>query len=133
MSQNKPARMDSSGRAGRLPQRFGELLHRLISSAHQSIARIDFLASACATILEFSGCDALELRFTEKGRSHRAKWRVEADGSMRCDTGAGFAPDAPLAAQEPLLIPEPILQGLLYGDLTVAAPFLTRNGSFWIS
>ncbi len=131
MTKSKPVRLETSGRTGKLPHRFGELLHRLMSSAHQNLARGVFLRTACKTILEFSGCDALEVRFQEGGKSHQCKWWLEGNDGIFCETCDGSAPSAARGEEGPPLIPEHILQGLLRGDLTVAAPFLTRNGSFW--
>jgi signal transduction histidine kinase len=131
MSENKSVGGETHIRASRLPHHFGELLHKLLFYTHQGLTRFDFLRQACGILMEFSGCDVLEVRISENARSHRCRSWIDSDGSLRWDF---FSPADPTnksvpAGKGPVL--EPILEAVLSGDLTVAAPFLTRSGSFW--
>ncbi len=131
MFQDKNVGPEPHSRASKLPQHFGELLHKLLSCAHQSFSRSDFLCQACGMLLQFSGCDIVEVRIAEDARSQRCRSWLKDGGAICFDAGAspGLEGGPEPAGCGPMTAP--ILEAVLRGDLTVAAPFLTRGGSFW--
>lgn len=131
MSENESVAGETHVRASRLPHHFGELLHKLLFYTHQGLTRFDFLRQACGILMEFSGCDVLEVRIGENGRSYRCRSWLDAEGAMRWDFFSSADPKSKPVSTGKGPVPEPILEGVLNGDLTVAAPFLTRSGSFW--
>jgi GAF domain-containing protein len=111
-------------RAGAHSLRFRDLLHRLFSMANQGFLRPEFLQMASGSIMDFLGCDLLEVRLEDTGRCYRCRATVEGGASrFLCDTPApGPGGSGPMDA---------ILDAMLRGQFLAASPFFTRGGSFW--
>ena len=122
---------EQHSRASKLPQHFGELLHKLLFCAHQSFSRSDFLRQACEVLMQFSGCDILEVRIAENGWTQKCRSWLKDGGTICCDVGAASSAEGVPGPAGSSPRTAPILEAVLNGDLTVAAPFLTRSGSFW--
>jgi signal transduction histidine kinase len=131
MSDNESVGGETHIRASRLPHHLGELLHKLLFYTHQGLTRFDFLRQACGILMEFSGCDMLEIRIGENSRSYRCRSWLDTEGAMHCDFVSPADPKSKPVTTNKGPVPEPLPEGVLSGDLTVAAPFLTRGGSFW--
>jgi signal transduction histidine kinase len=131
MDQKQPTGAGPHARVSKLPHRFGELLHKLLSYTQQDLSRSSFVYQSCETIMDVSGCDALEVRIDEHDRTYRYRCWAERDGTIRRDSGAhaDLKGHAKPATGGPL--PDSVLDAVLHGDFTAAAPFLTRSGSFW--
>ena len=118
---------------GRSP-RFRDLLHRLFSMANQGYLRLDFLQMASGSILEFLGCDVLEVRLEEAGKVYRCKAEV-GQGVSRFICAAptqGPTPSGPGALEpEGPSLTDQIMEAVLGGQFQAASPFSTRGGSFW--
>ena len=110
-------------RAGAHSLRFRDLLHRLFSMANQGFMRLEFLQMASGSIMDFLGCDLLEVRLEDAGRSYRCRATVEGGASRFLSA----APTHP-GATGPI---DPILDAMLRGQFLAASPFSTRGGSFW--
>ena len=100
-------------RSGAHSLRFRDLLHRLFSMANQGCLRQEFLQRAGGSILEFLGCDLLEVRLEEAGKAYR--WRSGA---------AGLDPSAPALVER-------IIDAVLHGQALAESPFSSRGGSIW--
>lgn len=117
----------------RLPYHLRELLQKLLFQTHRGSTRQDFLRQAAEILLAFSGCDLLELRLVEDGKSHRCKAWLGSDGQVIFESqfpAALPAGNHPVAVAEGPAI-EGILEDILAGRFAAAAPFVTRSGSFW--
>lgn len=118
-------------RSGAHPLRFRDLLHRLFSMANQGFMRIEFLQVASGSILEFLGCDLLEVRLEEGGKVYRCRATVgEGVSRFICDAPMPGAEGAP--SLEAPSITDQIMDSVLRGQSLVASPFSTRGGSIWI-
>jgi hypothetical protein len=107
---------------GAHPLRFRDLLHRLFSMANQGFLRLDFLQMACGSLLEFLGCDLVEVRLEDSGKVFRCR-ATAGEGETRFRTGdPGTGP--PSAA-------DGILEAVARGQFPGLPPFSTRSGSFW--
>lgn len=131
MDQNLPEKAEPLARSAKLPHHLGELLHRLLFLTHRGLARQDFLHHAAELMLEFSGCDVVEIRVREASRSQRCLAWIDGRGETHCDCHYIIAGDPGLSAGMSGPIPEPILEAVLDGRFAAVAPFLTRYGSFW--
>jgi len=133
MNEKKAIRAGGRPRGGRLPHRFRELLHHLLSYSSRASRRDDFMRQACSALAEFSGCDSVEIRIQEGGRLSRVCAQRPEDGEMALDAWEPLPinADSPTPGDENELIPEPILQSVLKGQSLAPAPFHTRSGSFW--
>ncbi len=123
MNETKPILLPRVQRA-RLPHHLRELLHRLLFETHLRSTHYQFLRKAVGILLEFAGCDLLEVRIDEMGRVYRCQGSLDSEGQYRFD---GLPP----AAENPIM--EEILDALLRGEFAAAAPFTSRYGSFWVS
>ena len=132
--QNKPVEIQARGRRTRAPHRFRELLHKLLLLTSRGVARAEFLRQACGAMLDFSGCDSVELRVEEAGKPCRARAFLDQGGQTQFEGKKAVltwecAPEGDLSSG---LVPERVLHAILEGDFTAAAPFFTRRGSFWL-
>jgi signal transduction histidine kinase len=123
-----------AGRAGgKEPHRLRELLHRLLVHANRVSSRPQFLSQACGILLEFSGCDAVEVRFEEAGKTHacRVVGHGEGKSHVECRTIPSAGEERGAADADAGSIPERLVAAVLRGQFAAAAPFFTRGGSFW--
>ncbi|MDR3673401.1 MAG: GAF domain-containing protein [Holophaga sp.] len=118
-------------RAGAHSLRFRDLLHRLFSMANQGFKRPEFLQMASGSILEFLGCDLLEVRLEEAGRACRCRATVEGGASRFICDAPTQRPEAPVPGPQGAPPMDSILDSMLRGQFLAAAPFFTRGGSFW--
>jgi len=116
-------------RGGAHPIRFRDLLRRLFSMANQGFLRLEFLQMASGSILEFLGCDLLEVRLEDAGRVFRCRASV-GEGVSRFICDAGLPGQAePERSAGPLT--DQIMDSVLHGQFLAASPFSTRSGSVW--
>jgi len=119
----RPGRVEDSIRLSRT------ILH----SANRGLPRMDFLREISQVLLDFSGCDAVEVRLSDGDLHYRweasrrpeeaivfelARWTGDDDGRVipACDD------DSPL---------ERLCRSVACRRFDSALPFFTRNGSFW--
>jgi hypothetical protein len=96
--------------------------------ANQGFMRLEFLQMASGAILEFLGCDFLEVRLEDAGRLYRCRASVgEGVSRFICDTPW---PDPGADPEGPSLLDQ-IMASVLRGQFLAAAPFSTRGGSCW--
>jgi len=104
----------------------------LLFQTHRGATRQGFLREAAGVLLEFSGCDIIEIRIDDQGRFHRCRAFLKDGGATLFDcreqTAAETAPPDGLSTHPAT---EQILQAVLAGRFAAAAPFVTRSGSFW--
>ena len=133
MNSNKPEGAESHAHGTKLPHQLGELLHKLLFLTHRSFTRKEFLRQAVEILIDYSGCDVVEIRVAEGGRSRSClAWTTE-DGSVGTEC-RGFEPPEQVASASNVMaspIPQEISEAVLNGRFYAAAPFLTRAGSFW--
>ena len=134
MDQPSPSSSDLSGRMG-LAKDFRVQSHRIFRLAHRGIPRIDFLREVSALLLDFSGCDALEIWFKEGGRIFRGEAGNRPQAYFR------FLPVPSIARETGDLIPVVeevdllggLVRDLLQGRFPAGLPCSSPHGSFWIS
>jgi hypothetical protein len=133
MNQNKPEGVEMYARGTKLPHQLGELLHKLLFLSHRGLTRKESLRQAVEILIDYSGCDVVEVRVAEGGRYRSClAWTTE-DGGV-CAECRGFEPPEQVASASHLMaspIPQEISEAVLNGRFYAAAPFLTRAGSFW--
>ena len=128
-------RMSASDKEIRSPERLAELARRILRHATRGLPRMDFLREASKMLLEFSACDALELRLKDSHVEYRC------EGSKRPKPAFRFAilrdrgkKSRRVAAAEPHQGPtlERVCQEILRGCFEGARAFFsTRRGNYW--
>jgi GAF domain-containing protein len=133
MNQTRHDGFETHVRATKLPHRLGELIHTLLFLTHRGLSREDFLRQAAEILLDFSGCDIVEIRIAESGRRQRCVAWMAENGQIRCDCRFLLPgdPESPPSDFISSALPESITDAVLHGRFSAAAPFLTRAGSFW--
>jgi len=129
---NRQAR-PSGAQCFRDPHYLGELIQSLLLQSHQACAPHEFLRRAAETLLESSGCDALEIRLSEAGKVRRCRASLEEDRGLRfdCRPAGEVVPDGSWTGEAEVPVIERILDAMLAGRFAAAAPFITPRGSFW--
>jgi GAF domain-containing protein len=133
MNPNKPEGAEMHARGTKLPHHLGELLHKLLFLTHRGLTRKEFLRHAAEILIDYSGCDVVEIRVDESGRCQCCIAWITEDGRI-CAECRGLEPQEQLASASDLMaspIPQEISEAVLNGHFYAAAPFLTRAGSFW--
>jgi|GEM_PF-218861 len=133
MAQDRPVQTAGRSRASNLPQRFRDLLHGLLSQASRGVTRLDFLRFASQTLLDFSGCDILEIRVDGEGRTHWCQARTSKDGEILVEYRAPMRGAFPAGMEQVPAnpVPEELLKAVQTKSFAAAGQFFTRNGSFW--
>jgi signal transduction histidine kinase len=132
--QKVPAARAGGGGGAREPHRLREILHRLLVHASRDSSRLRYLRQACGILLEYSGCDAVEVRLEEGGKTHSCRVVAHGEGQSHaeCRTALTAAVEERAAAEgDPGGIPERLVAAVLKGHFAAAAPYFTRGGSFW--
>jgi len=131
-AKNRPA---TSGKAA---DEFGALSRRILHCAGRGMSRVEFLRQVSGLILEFSGCEAVELWL----RENQGYWRCEA---RACETtgsiGSSFRfqilPHLLNDGADDVQIPESVSSlerlavELVRGRISLSSPLFTRAGTFW--
>ncbi|MFQ5821859.1 MAG: ATP-binding protein [Candidatus Heimdallarchaeota archaeon] len=118
----------------RLAEEFCALSRRILRYANQGYPRIEFLRKVSKMLLDFSGCDVVELRIKEYGKYFcclatgppKETIKVEIFPSHTNEDGQNildFRIDSDL---------ESLCREIILGKFDPSLPFVTKNGSFWI-
>jgi two-component system NtrC family sensor kinase len=109
------------------------LSRTILHSANRGLPRMDFLLDVSDVLLEFSGCDAVEVRLSDGDLHYR--W----EASRRPDNAVAFELARWTIDQHGAVIPvsddpsglEQICRCVACRELDASLPFFTNNGSFW--
>jgi two-component system NtrC family sensor kinase len=130
----RPSRQINGYATGSRPARdFRDLSHRILHYASRAAPVADFLREASKMILDFSGCDSVELRLKEGDSCFLCEAKRRAKQSFLYEhipraqehdgvSSSGSEKDSPL---------ERLCDDILNGRFESTRPFLTKNGSFW--
>jgi len=112
---------------------FRTLSHQIMHLALRGLLRIDFLNEASKIMLEFSGCDSVQMWLRERGkyycsevtRSKKRPLHFEIMPAMESDAGRII----PKLSKNSYL--EHLCQDIILEQFDSSLPFFTKNGSFW--
>ena len=126
-------RTQPEGELRRIAGDFRALSHDLLHSASLGVPRVDFIREASRMILDFSGCDLIELLLQEEKARYRCRtagppdWRFTYE--ILQDLPGGDAASGRSPEQTSDL--DRLAERVLAGTLRPSPPFVTRSGSFW--
>ena len=112
---SKPLQRFAAGRKS--PEQFRDLSHRIVRHSGYHATQTEFLRKILQTLLDFSGCDSVGLRWKGSGGQFQceAVGGAEASFSFRQDDSAG----------------DQLCRTILWEHFDPASPNFTKNGSFW--
>ncbi|MFH1861909.1 MAG: hypothetical protein ABH878_03765, partial [bacterium] len=108
------------------------LSYRIMRHAQQGIRRFDFLREVVQIILDFSRCDAVELRTQGRSKWFICEGTAQQERVFRMETGSAEANDLSqnfASASPPLL--EQIFLSVIRGQPDPSSPHFTAFGSYW--
>lgn len=133
MNKKLSKRMDTKDFGRKLADDFRGLANRILLDAKRGLPRIDFLREVSRMLLDFSGCDAVELRLKGRDKYHRCEATRRPKQS--------FIVEHLLCTQteDGKMIPclqddsgvETLCRKIILGRFDSSFPFFTKNGSFW--
>ena len=127
---------ETTGLGGCRPKRVEDSawLSRTISHcASQSLTRTDFLSEVSKVLMDFSGCDAVEVRLNDGDLHYR--WEAE----RHPENAARFEPVRWMIGEDGRVIPasphgwglEGLCRDVACRHFDAGLPFFTHGGSFW--
>lgn len=134
MRSRQPNRSEKKPSAVRPPQDFSELSRRILNCARRGLPRIDFLSEVSRMLLDFAGCDSVEMRLTELGKLLRCETTRDVKPSFSVETVPSRHDErgrAILGLDEDSDL-ERICDEIGLGRFDPSLPFYTTYGSFWI-
>ncbi len=109
------------------------LVQKIFKYPNRGIRRIDFLQETSKIITDFSGCDAVELRFREGNRIYRCKNIKEATTTFQVETvSCSETEDSKITSicQNNRGL-ERLCCDVIQGNVDLSMSYFTKNGSFW--
>jgi hypothetical protein len=119
---DKPVETETRGRAAKPPHGLGELLHKLLFSSHSGLSRKEFLCDAARNLLEYSGCDVVEIRIATGTTMDACLVWLNSAGAIECDSVLSAGTDSALLPDRVrLAIPESIYESVTNRCCTVTS------------
>lgn len=133
MRKRRSKRIDSLTLSGKLAGDFHALSNQILRYANRGVPRIDFLREISKMLMDFSGCDTVELRFKEDDnyfrcearRHHKQFSRFEIIPLAQNEDGESISG----SQKDPGL--EMLCNYIVNDHVDSSMPFFTENGSFW--
>jgi hypothetical protein len=111
------------------------MARRILRYANRGLPRVDFLRKFSKVLMDFTGCDALELRVKDPELHYSWEASKQLKGSCRFtileNTGTARQGAASLRLPEIPADLERLYQDVLHSRLKPSSPFSTRQRSFW--
>jgi signal transduction histidine kinase len=120
--------------AGRkLVKDFQILSHRILELANRGVLRFDFMHEVSSILMDFSGCDLVELRMKAHGRYYRFQVRRSLTSGnifkiMDCekDKNSGI-----IGCLQDDSCEEILCRDIFLGNIDYSLPFFSKGGSYW--
>ncbi len=135
MDDGRSAKSITRGRSRPIrPEDSARLSRTILHCASRGLARAEFLDEISKALMDFSGCDAVELRLNHGNLHYR--WK----SARRPELVAHFEPVRWMQAADGKVIPalaeesdlECLCREVACQRFDATLPFFTTNGSFWI-
>lgn len=129
----KSEQIDAHVSTRKLLRDFRVISNRILYFASRGVLRYDFMREVANILMDFSGCDAVELRLKahdkcycfEIERSTRKAPRFEIINCVRDEDGGII----PCSGDDSGL--ECLCRDILFGKIDRSLPFFTKSGSYW--
>ena len=133
MKNKRAKQIDTHASDRKLVEGFRALSHQILSYANRGLPRIDFAREVSKVLLDFSGCDTVELRLKRGDKYYLCQARRGEKQSFR------FEPLPCLQTEDGGMIPcsqddsamETLCRDIILDHIDHSLPFFTKNGGFW--
>jgi len=119
--------------SGELAEDFRYLSHRIMDYANRGIPRIEFLDEIVKILLEFTGCEAVELWLKESDKYVRCMIDYQTDFEFKYEIISKKNHDDGTSSpflKEPSVVNQ-LIVNVIRKKFDDSLPFFTKNGSFW--
>ena len=130
----RPAgRTQPEGAQRKVGEDFRALSHQLLHAASLGTPRVDFIRDASSMILEFSGCEVIELWLQEGNTFHRCRTGGPPGRSFTCEVIDRLPGDDETPERSPGQASglNRLARMVFSGNLKQFPPCVTRKGAFW--
>lgn len=132
MSSRQPERfLNAASLSCELTKDLAVLSRRVLRYANREVSRIDFMRALCGLVIEFSGCDAAELRTEHDALCYRCDARLQPKEAFKFETNRSVRHDGSGAGSGAESDMDRLCAFIFRGLFDSSRPFFTRNGSFW--
>lgn len=133
MKKVKSERKDTPVSSRNLAEDFRVLSQRILGYANRGLPRIDFVREVSKMLIDFSKCDAVEIRLKRREKYYRCEVIRDTKPSFR------FERRSCMQTKDGKMIPclkndsgiEKLCRDMMLGRFDPSLPFFTKNGSFW--
>ena len=133
MRKRRSRQIDLHAPGHKLAEDFRALLHRILHYANCGLPRIEFAREVSRMLIDFSGCDAVELRLKRGGKYYLCQAKRGIRQWFR------FEPLPCSQTEDGRLIPCPqkdsameiLCRDVILGHVNRSLLFFTKNGGFW--
>jgi two-component system NtrC family sensor kinase len=133
MSSKSSKRTLARAAAGKLGEDFRALSHKILHYANRGLPRTDFAREVSKMLIDFSGCDVVELRLKRHERYFLCETARDGEPSFKCEQRSCTK------AQDGRMIPcsdentveENLCRDIVLGHVDPSLPFFTKNAGFW--
>ena len=133
MSNKSPKRTLARAAASKLGEDFRALSHKILYYANRGLPRTDFAREVSNMLIDFSGCDVVELRLKRHERYFLCRTTKDGEPHFTCDqrpcTKAGE--DKMIACSDEDSPLENLCRDIILGQVDHSLPFFTKNAGFW--
>lgn len=107
---------------------FEDLSHRILDAANRYPPRVDFLRETLKMLIEFSGCDSVELWVTQNDIQLRCEASHHPEKSFRFKIIPAEQDETAFQGRSNL---QKLCSEMMEGRFDPSLPFFTKRGSFW--
>jgi len=133
MSNKSPKRTLARAAAGKLGEDFRALSHKILYYANRGLPRTDFAREVSRMLIDFSGCDTVELRLKRQEKYFLCRTVREGEPPFKCEQkpGSEAGDGRMIACSDEDSGLEKLCRDIIMGQVDPSLPYFTKNGGFW--
>ncbi|MGB7061753.1 MAG: ATP-binding protein [Candidatus Zixiibacteriota bacterium] len=133
MSNKSSKRTLARAVASKLAEDFRALSHKILHYANRGLPRTDFAREVSKMLIDFSGCDVIELRLKRQERYFLCQTARDGEPHFTCEqrpcTKAQDGRMIPCSDEDSAM--ENLCRDIILGQVDHSLPFFTKNAGFW--
>ena len=133
MSNKSSKRTLARAATGKLGEDFRALSHKILYYANRGLPRTEFAREVSKMLIDFSGCDTVELRLKRQERYFVCQTAGDGEPRFACEqrpcSKAGDGKMIACSDEDSAL--ENLCRDIMLGRVDHSLPFFTKNAGFW--